>query len=403
MFLTFLQLQLKRTLKQLPFLLIGAMLLLTLTGSIAFLASRKLYGDAITDVLHIGYSSKEDSDANRMFIDTLQNQSTLKQMTRFEAFEEQAGRAALARGEIQALIVMPEGFLGGIISGRNEPALILLNQDHPLEARLLRTLTEAGARSLSVSQGALYATYDVYQEQGRTAEQQSAMNLEINERFLNLSLARDRLFDQQTVQATGDIPVMVYYVASFSLLFLLLMGMLQASVVKPFHLDLRRKLRVEGVSEGAQLFSVWICLFLIHALLVILLAVLLRFALPLAGIETFRLSASSVAQLLFLAMATTSFVLFVYRWNEDLLSGMLMLFALSLGLLFLSGGFLPSSFLGREIRAIQWLLPTTHWMKWISSTLLGQTSVPILLYTIGSAIVFYLLALGRSLYKGGVR
>ena len=48
MFSMFLWLQLKRTVRHLPFLMVGAILLFLLTGSIAFLSAQKLYADSVS-------------------------------------------------------------------------------------------------------------------------------------------------------------------------------------------------------------------------------------------------------------------------------------------------------------------------------------------------------------------
>src|SRR5690606_1694233 len=137
-----------------------AMLLLLLTGSIAFLSSQKLYGDAIIGRMEFGVVYPESHDAEEVFIEALAQQETLKDMTRFRSRTEADGRRDRAEGKFLELLILPDGLVRGVLSAVNTPARLVLNQNQALQALLLVTLTEAGARTLSVSQGGLYAAWD---------------------------------------------------------------------------------------------------------------------------------------------------------------------------------------------------------------------------------------------------
>lgn len=267
MFSMFLWLQLKRTFRHLPFLIIGAMLLFILTGSIAFLSSRKLYSDAVAPVMNFGVVYPEESVSERIFIDALAGQATLRDMTRFAETTLEQGRRDLAEGVIQGLLVLPEDFVGAIIRGVNPSARLILNENQALQARLLQTLTEAGAATLSVSQGALYAAWEVYSEESVPEADKTAMNGQINERYLSLALGRDRAFRQEITRATGVMDPLTYFMAAWMVLFLLLMGMLEAFVMRPLGEGMRTRLAVEGIGPAWRVFTDWLRLFLIQLLL----------------------------------------------------------------------------------------------------------------------------------------
>ena len=400
MFFVFLRLQLKRTFRHLPLLLTGAMLLLLLTGSIAFLSSQKLYGDAIIGRMEFGVVYPESHDAEEVFIEALAQQETLKDMTRFRTMTEADGRRDLAEGKIQGLLILPDGFVSGVLSGVNTPARLVLNQNQALQARLLVTLTEAGARTLSVSQGALYAAWDEYISRGIAEADRQTMNQAVNERYLSLALGRDRMFRMEVLQATGELDPLSYFLASWMVLFLLLMGMLEAFVMRPLSEGLKTRLTIEGIGSAQRIFTDWFRLFLLQLLLLGLMAGLWQTAAQVLDLSwTFR--AEALSGLLLLAAGVAALILLIYTLTEDLLSGMLLLFALSFVMVFLSGGFLPSSFLPGILRQIQPWVPSTAWIRVMGSFLTSGTQ-PLLTSGLFAA-GFYSLALLADRSRSGRR
>ena len=53
-FLTYFELELKRTLKSIPYFLAGAIVLVLLAGTIAFSASKMLYGEQAVGKINVG-------------------------------------------------------------------------------------------------------------------------------------------------------------------------------------------------------------------------------------------------------------------------------------------------------------------------------------------------------------
>ncbi len=367
----YLSLQLKRTFRHLPLLISGALLLFVLTGSIAFLSSEKLYGDAITGRIRIGVVFPEVGVDERLFIGALASQKTLEDMTEFTETDEAAGRRELDQGSLQALILLPEDFIKKIRSGVNEPAQVILNRNQALEARLFETLAEAGARTLSASQGALYATWDVYREEGIGDADLSGMNAAVNDRYLSLSLGRDSSFDLELVQATEDLDALIYFLSAWMILFLLLLGMLEAFVMRPLPEGLKTKLEIQGLGAGTRILVDWFRLFLLQ--LVFLGAILGIWALaaPRLG-YSWSLRPEYLGSLAVVALALAAFILFIYTAAEDLLSGMLILFAASFLMVFLSGGFIPVAFFPALLRDLQPLIPTTGWIRLMGDVFSGS-------------------------------
>lgn len=401
MFGVFLQLQLKRAARHLPLLLAGAMLLFALTGSIAFLSSQKLYGDAITDSLDLAVVYSSDSQADRIFINALADQETLEGMTQFKEMPEEEARQALAKGEVVGIMKLPQDFVNGIITGKNTPATILLNENRALESKLLQTLTTAGAKTLSASQGALYAAWDEYTKQGIPTDAKNQMNQAINNKYLPLALGRDQVFKSEVIQATGQLDPLIYFLAAWMVLFLLLMGMLEAFIMRPLSPGLISKLEIEGIGPKSRTLTDWIKLILIQVLLLGLLTIAWMYLAPRLKMSQDFLGGPLV-NLLAVALAAGGFILFIYVASQDLLSGMLTLFALSFVLIFLSGGFIPTSFLPGAVRALQPWLPTTWWIQSMGDFFTGVLDWTKVGLTAASGLGFYVLAaLWESLRRRG--
>ena len=391
MFGVFLQLQLKRTFRHLPLLLTGAVLLFFLTGSIAFLSSEKLYGDAITGIMKFGVVYPAQADSERLFINALAEQETLKNLTKFSETTQSEGRQALEQGDLQALLILPEGFVNKVLTGVYTPARIILNKNQALEARLLQTLARSGAKTLSASQGALYAAFEVYTNRGSTEADKLVMNQTINDRYLGLALGRDKSFDQQIVRATEELDSLTYFLAAWMVLFLLLMGMLEAFVMRPLSKGMVTKLEIEGIGSGIRIFTDWFRLFLLQLLFLGALVILWSFVAPVLN-YTWQFTPLLAAPILAIAFAVAAFIMFIYTASGDLLSGMLLLFALSFVMVFASGGFIPSAFLPGIIRSLQNLVPTTGWIQAMGDLFTGQVRRAGLIQTLIGGSVFMILA-----------
>lgn len=391
MFGVFIQLQLKRTFRHLPLILAGAMLLFLLTGSIAFLSSQKLYGDAITGRMNFGVVYPGQADSERLFIRALGDQATLKNMMEFKETTESQGRMDLEQGKIQALLILPEGFVNKVLTGVNTPAKIILNRNQVLEARLLETLAEAGASTLSASQGALYAAFEVYTSHGAGEPQKLAMNQAVNDRYLKLALGRDKSFHQETVRATEELDSLTYFLSSWMILFLLLLGMPEAFVMRPLSKGMTAKLEIEGIGAAARIFADWLRLFLLQFLITALLMAVWYFAAPFLGIS-WTASPVLMAGAAAISFAVAGFILLIYSQSRELLSGMLILFALSFIMVFASGGFLPIAFLPAILRSLSNAIPTTGWIQVMGGLLTGSLPMDAVLRTLIWGSLFIILA-----------
>lgn len=387
MFKTFLSLQLKRTFKQLPLLLLGTMLLFLMTGSIAFLSSKKLYSDNVAEKLIIAVVYPENASAENFFIGVLKQQETLKNMVTFKEMKKEEAELSLKQGKVEAVIIMPENFIKDILSGVNTPAKVILNENKPVESRLFRTLSLAGSETLSATQASLYAIGDYFAEKKVSGPDFERMNKDINDKNLTLTLGRANLFKVDTISAVGKMDSLTYFFSSWMILFLLLMGIMEAFILIPFNRGMNIKLSIFGICKYKRLAIDEIRMFILEIIFIIEI-VILWFLSSLFLDTDFAFKAIDVIRLLSLAFSVSSFILMIYNLGKNTLSSMLTLFIASFTMIFYSGGFIPSAFLPSVVRNTQHLIPTTIWMSNLGDFLISETSYRNIILSLVLGLIF---------------
>ena len=123
------------------------------------------------------------------------------------ALEEGAALEALSRGEVTAVLVLPERFIQGVMWGENPDLRLIVAGDRPLESLLLLWVGQSACDILSAFQSGVYAVLDLYAQSPPPGLSRDQVVVDINLRYIRLALDRGELFQNQTVSATGVLPV----------------------------------------------------------------------------------------------------------------------------------------------------------------------------------------------------
>lgn len=345
-----------------------------LIGMAAFCAARSMEREPLAVRAVIGVVVREDDMMTRMAFRYVENLESASQVCRFMQMPEEEGFSALEKSEIAALIVLPEQIVQGIMDGRNPSIDIFFPKNAGLEAMLLRELTESGAGLLRVAQAQIYGANDTAVEYG-IQEHLSVMEADID--AYNLAFALDRLavYDTERVSAMGRLSVAQYYAASGAVLFLLLAGMAFYPVMRPEPAAFRRQLTRQGTGGVWQGFCQWICCFLCMLLLVCviwLLGIIAGAAAPELTEKVTAViadggaygSAGIKAGMLLLVLVTVSVYLdLLYSIAGSRTGSILLIFLLSVVMVYLSGGLVPSVFLPRAVQAVGEKLPAAYLIR----------------------------------------
>lgn len=370
----YLYMEIRKTISMFPRMLLQAILLMLLIGTIAFCAAGSMEQEPLAVRADIGVVVREDDRMTRLAFQYVENLESTSQVCHFVRVTEEEGFHALEKGEIAALIVLPEQIVQGIMDGRNPAVDIFFPKNAGLEAMLLRELTESGAGLLRVAQAQIYGAYDTAVEYG-LQEQLSIMETDID--AYNLAFALDRLaiYDTEKVSATGQMSVAQYYAASAAVLFLMLSGMALYPVMRQEPSAFRRQLARQGTGDMWQGFCRWTSSFLCMVLIVCAIWILGKIVGAMApepaakmaamiGSGRAHVNAGMKAGIFLLVLVTVSaYIYLLYSIAGSRIGSILLIFLFSVVMVYLSGGLVPSVFLSQAVQRVGDRLPTAYLIR----------------------------------------
>ena len=378
----YLYVEMKKTIKMFPRMLLQAIMLMVLISAIAFCGVKSMEREPLAVRIDIGIVVQEDNRMTRMTLDYVESMESVAQICRFVQVSEDEGLRMLKSGEIAALIILPEQLVEGIMNGQNPSVDIIFPRDARLEAMLFRELTESGAGLLRVAQAQIYGAVDTAVEYGLT-ERLSVMEAEID--GYNLAFALDRLavYDGETVSATGRMSVLQYYAASGAVLFLLLSGMAVYPVMQQEPTAFRRQLVREGIGTLWQYFCRWLCGFLCIGLLTGAAWILFRSIFLLIPEEekllttmfmrsrNYGSAGARAGIILLILMTVTALIYMIYSLAESRTGSILLIFLFSVLMVYLSGGFVPTVFMSQNMQSVGDVLPTAYLIQAFGGLMAG--------------------------------
>ncbi|MCM1123005.1 MAG: ABC transporter permease [Eubacterium sp.] len=411
----YLYVELKKMVGMFPRMLLQAIMLMALIGAIAFCGAKAMEKEPLAVKADIGVVVREENAMTRMALGYVENLESAAQVCHFVQMDDAEGMQALDKGEIAALIVLPDQLVEGIMNGTNPSVEVLFPKNAGLEAFLFKELTESGAGLLQVAQAQVYGAYDTAAEYG-IMERLSVMQGEIDSYNLAFALDRLAIYRDETVSATGKMSVIQFYAASGAILFLLLSGMAVYPVVQREPLAFRKQLSRQGTGEAWQCFCKWLCGFLCMGLLMCAGWVMLKIAGMFAPEMAKRVAASlmgsgkslhagaQVGVVLLIVVTAATFIYLIYSLAGSRSGAILIIFLLSVMMVYLSGGLVPSVFLPKVMQSVGDKLPTAYLIQAAGSVLCGYQSgilrqcvVGMLCYTVMFGIAAYALRRRGSL------
>ncbi len=379
----YLCLEVKKTLRMFPRMLLQAILLMILIGTIAFCGVKSADKEPLAVSVEVAVASQEDNRLTKMALSYVENMESVSRLCSFRQTTEEEGFALLEKGDVAALIVLPKQLVEGIMNGVNPSVDVWFCRHAGLEAMLFRELTESGAGLLRVAQAQIYGAGDMARAYGLT-EQLSGIEAQIDSYNLAFALDRLALFDSETVSVFGALNGIQFYLASGIVLFLMLAGMALYPVVQREPSAFCRQLGRQGAGQGWQCFCQWMCGFLCTAALACLLfgavGVALRYVLPrtvAAQLTAGRAVGATVGVGLgngaLIVAAVSTFVYLLLSLAGSRASGILLVFVFTVGLMYLSGGLVPAAFLPEAVRTVGERLPAACLIQAAGGILTGQS------------------------------
>lgn len=376
--------EVNKTMRMLPRMLLQAILLMVIIGTIAFCGVKSMEKEPLAVSVDIAVVAEDDNAVTQMAIGFVESMESVSEFCSFRQVSEEEGFALLEEGKVAALILLPEQLVEGIMNGQNPAVEIYFAKQAGLESMLFKELTDAGAGLLNVAQAQIYGAGDTAAAYDFT-DKLSVMEMEIDSYNLAFALDRLALYETEQVSATGQMNTMQYFAASAVVLFLLLFGMALYPVMQPEPAVFRRQLARQGVGLWWQDFCQWLCGLLSVGLMSILCLAVSRIATAWSRdsgkkIELFGRGqrAGHMAGIVFLILLgivlISTLVYLVYSLAGSRVSGILLLFMISIIMIYLSGGLVPSMLLPETMQKIGDNLPTAYLIRAAGSMFAGYRS-----------------------------
>lgn len=387
-------LQLKRFIKVIPYTFLGAAVLLSLIGTIAFCASHLLYQDQEITRKEVAVVTSEQDDAYIQFaMNMMENMDSTSLALTFSFYEEDKAYEALEENKVIAVLLFPDNVINGILYGDNYPVTVIFPTGNDLSSVFLTEITKAAGNMLSCAQASIYTTTDLYygvNMQGSLGEAYEKINL------INLShvLQREKVFLTSSTDLGGAQSTFDYYVASAILLFLLLFGAAFAPVMQResnAFLSLQKSQHASLIGYLMSRFLSCSVLFFVWQVLFFAALKGLFYQLEITKHFSIKIDDKMLLLLLLFSVLFSAYTNFIYISSKDASFAVLTLFVLGGSLLFLSGAVLPSVFFPETLRSVGSYLPTTFLHKNILTLLYGNTSffvLPLFFYF----VLFFLLS-----------
>lgn len=325
--------------------------------------SQMLYDDVAVEPFELAIVDYEDSKWTHMIIDIVGQMETVTRLCNIQVMEEKQATAKLESGEVMAIISIPEHFVSDVMTGKNTPLTLEKKEGIILENVVVDKLITAAAKLLSSAQVGIYSTLDCYRGYGdEDIEAYNRLLQEVNIVFAKKMLARNQLFLEKEIVATGRLSVMAHYLLSGFVMMMLLGLMLTVQIIEPFNQqEMLMRYKVAKVKGRFILLEKWMMLTLYHTLLGSIILGIMALCSEQVGLEidwTFNVNGYLGSLLTFSSLSAMGLLLGMLFKNSEAYG--MFLFLMTIVQAFFSGGLLPSAFMPDMVNRLGYFTYTKY-------------------------------------------
>lgn len=401
-FFSYMTTQFKRYLKGLPLILSVTVMLLGVIGLIAFsffksrensedksLAKIGLVGDMEGSYLGIGIEAVTTLDPSQLTIN-------------FVEMDYEEARAALSSGDITIYVVIPEGFIDDIVSGKNPKLDMVGRGTRGIGGILISELSKIISTYLDSSETSIYAMQDLAWAKGDTEAYLSTAD-DYFMVVINGLFGRDDAVAPIFIGFGKGSSLVGYYTCGIMLLFILLMGISFCAIFVKQKKDVQQVLYSKGIGPARQVLSEYFC-YLVSLLLIITTIVmvvsivagkadfksLLWQELPIeadwysSGQIIRRIYASWIPAICMIA----ALQLMIFELADGIVSSVLAQFLTAIALGYICGLFYPINYFPVAIQKVSAFLPVKAAMDYCQSRLAWNTDILHLMMLYGYIALF---------------
>lgn len=294
----------------------------------------------------------EESAAPENAEKIMNNMRDVSQFCEVRAMDYQEALESLQNGLVTAVVVLPDGFVAGVMDSTNPDLQLIVPDNNPFESLLTLWVAQSASDMLSAIQSGIYAVIEQYHASPVSDLTYDELIAQINMRYVNWTLNRQGMFRTASVSVTELLPIGLHYGLS-------LLGYLMLAVVPFFTpvfagkwLNTQKRFRCTRRSwVGFYLCGIGGCFALLFALLTAVQLFLVK------GDVIQTLGVSAACGLFCTAYTAVCCLLTSNTRNCGVLT-----FPAALVFLFLSGGILPPVLMPQMLQGFMDLSPVT-WLR----------------------------------------
>lgn len=375
--------QLKRALKMAPAQLAADVFVCICAGVLVYLLVAQGVLDAGGARYRIGMVGNLSDSYLGFGIAALQEMDDSRFMIELVSMSEKEAEDAFAKGELYAVMRVPEGLLEAVVSGDNDRLITYTasSGQKGLGTMVMGEITELASTLVTSSQSAIFAMQRVLYDQGRGDEVNRATD-RLNLALINLVLSRSGFDEVEILGYADGLSMELYYFRSVFLLFLLLAGLLNCPFFARKSVAFAQFVKARGVGAFGQIlgeYAAYLCLVLMGLMSLSLPAAFLimreRIVIPewegMGAVPFWGFLRTLLpAVLMFAALQ-----FFLFEAAEGIVNGILLQFLCGSGMGYLAGYFYPAAFFPERMRTVGSLLPAGAAARYAEEGLFGRVSV----------------------------
>lgn len=332
-------------------------------------------------------------------LDSIQDLDSSKAFFKMIPMTEDEARAKLSAREIDAYILVPEGFTEAVISGTPLPKLVYVTGDDSVKISTLfkeETLS-AICTMMYESQSGTFAAKKVIENTGRTDAEEATDYLAIN--YFDLILSRHKMSSLDVIGISGHLSLGGYLICGIATALCLLSGIACCPLFDGKNRALQPILIGKRLSSRKQVVGEYIPFFLITFVCwAVTIFAVWRFSseeelLAEFSTVTFPGFLLILAKCVPAVAALSSMQFFIYELSSNVVDGVLLQFLTTLTLGYLGGCFYPIGFFPDAVRLVADYLPTGIARACLENSVSG-TSVGL---DIAKAAVYAVVFVGFSI------
>lgn len=321
-----------------------------------------LVGDVSDSYLGFGFAALQTMDDSRLMIELVQ-------------MEEAEAEEALSRGELTAVVRVPEGFVDSVVNGNNDTyvAYETMQGQKGLSSMVMEEIADAASTLVTASQSAIYGMQRTLYEQGdadRIGQETDRLNLML----INFVLARSGFSEVEVLGYADGLSLEAYYFCRLLLLVLLLAGLFGGVFFLGRKTSLPGMMKAGGVGALRQTAAEYLAYLGYLCAGFFLPACLLAYVLgrgTLSLPEWEDMGATPFLALLpyFFAAAAmfAAFQFFLCELAGGIVNGLLLQLICGVGMGYLAGYFYPMAFFPERLRSVGAFLPAGAAARFVES------------------------------------